>query len=108
MSNKMEKITIAMEDREFVARIAAMEEPEDVQRAFAEKGVDFSLEEISQIAEMVMSSNSEELEETQLDAVSGGAVWEVVVVVAGLIKVGADIMTEVNKNRKAAGKKTIW
>lgn len=108
MNTRQENLKMAMEDREFVARIAAMEEPEDVQKAFAEKGVDFTLEEISQIAEQVMSANADELNAEQLDAVAGGAVWEVVIVVAGLVKIGADIMTEVNKSRKAKGKSTIW
>lgn len=108
MNTKQEMITAAMADQEFVAKIVAMEEPEDVQQAFAEKGVDFTLEEISQIAEMVMNGNAEELDEAQLDAVAGGICWEAVIVVGGLIKIGADIMTEVNKSRKAQGKKTIW
>ena len=109
MNAKTEKITALMEDREFVAKIAAMEEPEEVQKAFAEQGVDFSLEEINFIANQVMNGNSEELNEDQLEAVAGGVdPVTVTVVVCGLIKLGADAMTEVNKQRKAKGKKTIW
>lgn len=109
MNVSLEKITALMEDREFVAQIAAMEEPEDVQKAFADRGVDFTLEEINFIANQVMSGNSEELDEAQLEAVAGGVdPVTVIVVVCGLIKLGADAMTEVNKQRKAKGKKTIW
>ena len=109
MSTKLEKVTALMENPEFVAKIAAMEEPEDVQKAFQENDIEFSLDEISQIARMVENSNSEELDVAQLDSVSGGAdPVTVTVVVLGLIKLGADAMTEVNKNRKAKGKKTIW
>ena len=109
MNAKNEKLTALMENKAFVAKISAMEEPEDVQKAFAEEGVDFTLEEINFIAEQVMAGNSEELNEMQLDAVSGGVdPVTVTIVVCGLIKLGADVMTEVNKNRKAKGKKTIW
>ena len=53
--SKMEKVQLAMNDAEFVKKISAMENPEEVQKAFAEKGVEFTLEEISKIAEMVVS-----------------------------------------------------
>ena len=109
MNAKNEKLTALMENKVFVAKIAAMEEPEDVQKAFAEEGVDFTLEEINFIAEQIMAGNSEELNEMQLDAVSGGVdPVSATIVVFGLIKIGADIMTEVNKSRKEKGKKTIW
>ena len=109
MNTKLEKVQAAMEDREFVARIAAMEEAEEVQQAFAEKGVEFTLEEISYIANQVMNGNTDELDEEQLEAVAGGVdPVTVTVVICGLLKLGADAMAEYNKQRKAKGKKTIW
>lgn len=109
MNSKIKKVEQAVEDVDFLKRIAAMEDPEAVQRAFAEKDVDFSLEEISFIAKQVMNGNAEELDEDQLDAVAGGVdPVTVTVVVLGLLKLGADAMTEYNKQRKANGKSTIW
>ena len=109
MNTKLEKIQAVMENREFVAKIAAMEEPEEVQQAFAEVGIEFTLDEISYIAKQVMSGNTDELDEEQLEAVAGGVdPITVTVVVCGLLKLGADAMAEYNKQRKAQGKKTIW
>ena len=109
MDNKLENLKAAMEDRAFVERIIAMEEPEEVQKAFSEKNVDLSLEEINYIAEQVMNGNVEELDEKQLESVAGGVdPFTCACAVITIVKVGCDIMTEVNKSRKAAGKKTIW
>lgn len=105
--NKMEKVQAVMSDAEFVKKISAMEEPEDVQKAFAEKGVDFTLEEISQIAELVVGSEGEELTEAQMESVSGGVLAEIAIVASGVALV-ANTMAEINKSRKAAGKSTIW
>lgn len=105
--NKKELVQAAMNDAEFVKKISAMQEPEDVQKAFAEKGVEFTLEEISQIAEMVAGNEGEELTEGQMDAVSGGILAEIAIVASG-IALAANCMAEYNKSRKAAGKKTIW
>ena len=107
MSAKIEKVQVLMGDAEFVKKISAMEEPEDVQKAFADNGVEFTLEEIGQIAEMATGSDSEELTEGQMDAVAGGVLAAIAVVASG-IALGANVMAEVNKSRKAAGKKTIW
>ncbi len=97
-----------MADQEFVKAIAYMEEPEDVQKAFSDKGVEITLEEINAIAEAVMAGNSDELSDDQLDHVAGGAVIEIITVVASGVALFANVMSEVNKERKAKGKKTIW
>lgn len=101
------KIKDLMGDKDFVAAIAAMEDPEDVQSAFADKGVDFTLEQINQIAEMVIGGNEDELSEAALEGVSGGLLAEIAIVASG-VALFANTMAEVNKARKAAGKKTIW
>ncbi len=101
------KIKDLMGDKDFVAAIAAMEDPEDVQSSFADKGVDFTLEQINQIAEMVIGGNEDELSEAALEGVSGGLLAEIAIVASG-VALFANTMAEVNKARKAAGKKTIW
>lgn len=106
MSN-IEKIKDLMDNKNFVSKITAMEDPEQVQAAFAENGVDFTLEQINQIAELVINNNAEELNEDALEAVSGGILTEIAIVASG-IALFANTMAEVNKARKEAGKKTIW
>lgn len=105
--NKIEKVQAVMNDAEFVQKISAMEEPIDVQKAFAEKGIDFTLEEIGQIAELVANNEGEELTDSQMNSVTGGVLAEIAIVASGVALV-ANSMAEVNKSRKAAGKKTIW
>ncbi len=107
MSKNIETLNALMADKAFVEKIANLEEPEDVQAAFAEKGVDFSIEEINTIAEMVMNNGSEELGEGDMEAVTGGILAEIAIVASG-ISLFAGIMTEVNNSRKAKGKKGIW
>ena len=72
------------------------------------KLLDFTLEEIDSIARMSVSIGDGELSEDDLTDVAGGIVVDVICVVAGGIALGANIMAEVNKARKAKGKKTIW
>lgn len=105
--NNIEKIKHLMDNKNFVSKITAMEDPEQVQDAFAENGVDFTLEQINQIAELVINNNAEELNEDALEAVSGGILAEIAIVASG-IALFANTMAEVNKARKEAGKKTIW
>ena len=107
MSAKIEKLQALMNDAEFVKKISAMEDPEEVQKAFADNGVDFTLDEIGQIAEMAADNEGEELSEGQMDAVAGGVLTAIAIVASG-IALGANVMAEVNKSRKAKGKKTIW
>lgn len=107
MENRLELIKSAMEDKAFVEKIAAMDDGLDVQAAFAEKGIEMTLEEIAQIATIAFGEKSDELEESELDAVAGGVLAEIAIVAAG-VAFFANTMAEINKERKAKGKKTIW
>ena len=104
---RKEKVQLVMNDSEFVKKISAMENPEDVQAAFAEEGIDFTIDEIGQIAELAAQNNGDELTEGQMNSVSGGVLAEIAIVASGIAFL-ANTMTEVNKKRKSAGKKTIW
>ena len=108
MNTSIDYIKEVMQDQAFVERICSMTEPEEVQSAFAEKGIDLTLEQINQIAMMATEENDKELTEKELDEVAGGVFWEAVCVIASGIGLAANVMAEVNKNRKEAGKKTIW
>lgn len=107
MTNNIELVKTVMADHDFVEKIAAMEDPAEVQTAFAAKGIDFTIEQINQIAEMVMNRNGDELSEAEMEAVSGGILAEITIVASG-IGLFAGVMTEINNSRKAKGKSTIW
>lgn len=108
MDTRMNQIQAVMNDAAFVERIVSIEDPVEVQKAFAEKGISFSLEEINMIAEMVINgSNGEEMTEAELEGVSGGVLAEIAIVASG-VALFANCMTEYNKSRKSKGKRTIW
>lgn len=106
MNASVDHIKAVMEDREFVEMIVAMEDPVDVQSAFSAKGIDFSIEEINQIARIAFSDNSE-LSEEEMDNIAGGVLAEIAIVASG-VALFANCMAEYNKSRKAKGKSTIW
>lgn len=110
MNTQHDLVVQVMNDEEFVKSVMAMEEPSDVQAAFEEKGIHLTIEDINLIAEQVMVASADgELDEAQLAGVAGGVdPFTITAIILGVIKVGADVMTEVNKSRKAQGKKTIW
>lgn len=102
----LEQLKTLMEDREFVEKIVAMEDPVEVQSAFAEEGIDFSIDEINQIAQLAFNSSCE-LSEAEMDNVAGGVLAEIAIVASG-VALFANCMAEYNKSRKAQGKSTIW
>ena len=112
MTGTLEQLKVLLDDKDFVSEIASMEDNVQVQKAFEEKGIGFSTEEINQIVEKLYGDNSE-LNEDALEEVSGGIViTTTTLAVVGCVTAGvslfAGVMSEVNKNRKSAGKKPIW
>lgn len=73
-------------DETFIASILAMETPEEVQKALAEKGLDLSLEEISAIKN-TLTEDEGELSEDDLENVAGGIA--LTTLICGLIIGGA-------------------
>ncbi len=112
MTGTIEQLKDLMNDEVFVQKISKMENNEEVQKAFSERGIDFTMEEINQIVEMVYENNTE-LGEDKLEEVSGGfAITTTTLAVVGCITAGISllggVMSEVNKGRKEKGKKPIW
>lgn len=107
MENEIYSLKELMKDEKFVSAIAAMEDPADVQKAFAEKGFQFTIEQINKMAEMALSTTSDELTQEQMDNVAGGILSEIAIVASG-IALFANCMAEINKQRKEKGKSTIW
>ena len=64
-----------MRDEDFVNEILDMQTTEEVKEAFAEKGIELSLEEIdiiSQIINKMVDKNTTELSDDDLEEISGG------------------------------------
>ena len=70
------QIMEVMRDEDFVNQILDMQTTEEVKEAFAEKGLELSLEEIdiiSQIINKMVDKNTTELSDEDLEEISGGA-----------------------------------
>ncbi len=67
-----ERIKELFSDEAFVKEVLALETPEEVQAAFAEKDVDLSVAEIQKAYEILSEHEGEELSEEDLEQVAGG------------------------------------
>lgn len=70
------QIMEVMRDEDFVNEILDMQTTEEVRDAFAEKGIEISLEEfdiISQIISKMVDRNTTELSDDDLEEISGGS-----------------------------------
>lgn len=75
--NKFAKI---LEDKEFVESIFKMETPEEVQKAFADKGIEISKEEVQglgTIINIMCEKKSEVISEEDLNAIAGGDLGDI-------------------------------
>ena len=85
-----EQIEEAFSDEAFVQKLSELESPEDAQAAFKDKGMDFSIGEITEIRDMIiealdeMEKNNVELSVEELDEVAGGFDGCCVLVMGGL------------------------
>lgn len=109
MNEKVDQLKKVLEDKEFVAKICDMVNPYDVQAAFAEKGVELSIDEISAIARTSAAlAQNGELDVEELENVSGGFGVEAFCVICGLIGLGGKAMQAINNERVRKGKAPIW
>ena len=86
-----EKIKSLMSQQDFVDKMLACEEPEQVQALFAENDVELSLEEVKAIGQglAAIAESDGELTEDDLESVAGGiAVSTVIGLVSGVISAG--------------------
>ena len=64
-----------MANEDFVKEMLAKETAEDVQKIFAENGVELTLEEVDEVAKNIFATETEgELDEAALEDVAGGVV----------------------------------
>lgn len=75
-----EKIKELVEDQEFVKKLLSCEEPEQVQKLFADNGVEISLEDVKALGKALaaMAESDGELSEDDLEAVAGGSAWDTI------------------------------
>ena len=74
MENK--KLGLILKDKKFLKSIMKMETSEEVQKAFEEKGFDFSKEEILSMGDVINKTIEKgiTLSEEELDTISGGTI----------------------------------
>ena len=81
-----------LEDKEFVAYMMSQETPEAVQKVFAEKGFELTMDEVNELGKALADAEPKEsgaeLSEDDLANVSGG----IVITTAGLIAAGKIIV----------------
>ena len=82
------KLTVekVLEDKEFVEKVLSLEEPEDVQKAFEEKGINLSLDDVNALGNALKADEGDELNESSLEDVAGGSAVAVIGLVAAGLK----------------------
>lgn len=91
-TNKMEKMYELLKDRAFVEQMKNMESPEELQAALANRGVELSDDEMTELiheCKNLADEMSDELSEDQLERVVGGAAITITVLYVVLITIGA-------------------
>lgn len=72
MENNQKMLEKLSKDEEFMKKLGNAVDPEQLQKAFGEYGVQITLEEAAQVIENAKALPDNELTEDDLDAVSGG------------------------------------
>ena len=90
MENYEKKFDEAFADQAFAEKVLAMTEPEDVQKAFAEKGIELTLEDVKAIGKKLSETADGELNEDALEDVAGGVITGITVaaVISCVVAVG--------------------
>lgn len=79
MEEKKAKLEELMKDEAFLNAMFSKESSEEVQKLFAEKGVELTIEEVEGLAAAILQAAPEgngELSEDALDSVAGGGIVE--------------------------------
>lgn len=104
-----DKLADVFTDEAFVKKLFTLEEPEDVQAAFKEKGLSYTIEEIKEMhVAMLNKFNSEgELSDEQMAQAAGGSITVGLIVGAFVVGVVTGVVDEaVSDGYKAVKKKT--
>ena len=75
---RMEKLQAAMQDKQYVKELMALESIEDIQEKFVAVGIEFSTDEVQELVDQVLANaeieESDELDEAALEGVTGGSI----------------------------------
>ena len=92
------KVEELMKDKAFAEQLLTAETPEAAQALFAAQGVEFTMDEIAQIgAGLKAACSDSKLDDTDLDAVSGGSVLGTVATVVSIVAGGVKIVDFIGK-----------
>ncbi|MGN0585464.1 MAG: hypothetical protein ACI4JD_08420 [Ruminococcus sp.] len=84
MEERFVKASELLGREDFAEKLKLVESPEDVQKLFADNGVELSLEDIENMAmESMKNADDGEIDEDDLDNVSGGFVTTACFVIGG-------------------------
>lgn len=67
-----QKIKELFSDEQFVKELLDLETPEEVQAVLADNDVDFSIEDIIKLKELLIKKEADELSDEELEEVAGG------------------------------------
>lgn len=83
-----ENVNKLAEDREFIEKILSLQTKEEVQTAFAERGVNLSMEEVETFIKLVKegAANGGKIPDELVESVSGGGIVKGVSDLAGAVK----------------------
>ena len=91
---RMEKLQEAMQDKQYVKELMALETIEDIQAKFAEAGIDFTADEVQDLVDQVVANTAategDELDEAALEGVTGGSILGMAIFI-GLTALGVYI-----------------
>lgn len=99
MNQSTEKVREVMNDKAFVTRVLQMEEPVDVQKAFADKGVELTLGQVEAIGKAISrQGGDDEISVSELEGVSGGIALETIIVIVGGLTIAVKIGTAIKNS----------
>ncbi|MBR3841851.1 MAG: hypothetical protein IKM38_01090 [Christensenellaceae bacterium] len=85
MTNKLSSI---LADEVFNKRVKKLETAEELQAAFAERGLDLSIEEVHEICSQIAGGEESEMDDDALEAVNGGGILTTIAVYGTVVAVG--------------------
>ena len=89
-NTKLTELSTLLENRDFVMTMLGQETPEDVQKLFADNGLELTMDEVMEIGAEIdrFANGGEELDEAALENVSGGALATAWLIAKALIAIG--------------------
>ena len=94
MDQMNERIKEVFSDEAYVQEFLAFETPEEAQASLEEKGIDMSIEELNQVADLLNRYSEGELSEEELADIAGGCALAVCITVATVIATVAPIIAD--------------